>query len=209
MRQPNPRCRRTSKNNVKRNLSEDTIINFDDIKLRIYPHPDLRITCDLVKEDEFGTFELEAICQTMLSVMRNLNGLGLAANQVGINKRIFVYENTAHDEDEEEPKFEFPEIFINPQINETDNTTKGRFREGCLSFPSCYPMVDSATNYELIYYDLQGEKHVLTDDMCFGLYGAVFHHEISHLNGNTLIDRVNMMDKDKILKKMNKIREKI
>jgi peptide deformylase len=184
-------------------------MNFNDLKLRTFPHRDLETKCLDVQESEFGTFELEALCATMIEIMRELSGLGLAANQLGINKRIFVYENKAAPENAEEVEHEFPEIFINPSIKKTNNTIEMKATDGCLSFPGCYTKSTRPTNYEITYQDLEGNQHTIPDDVCCDYYGFIFHHEISHLEGKTILDYTDFVQSDKIIKRMNKLRKKL
>lgn len=178
----------------------------EDLKLRTYPHPDLAAMCEPVGDDEFGTFELEVLCGKLLTIMRSFEGLGLAANQVGVRKRIFAFENQADDGIVREG--DIPTIFINPVIVDTEDTTEKLFKEGCLSFPGAYPRITRKESFVLKYQDQLGDHHELGPDICCGLFGHAFQHEIDHLDGKTMLDRANVMEKDKIMKKVAKYRGK-
>lgn len=180
------------------------ISDFDNLALRIFPHKDLTTPCEPVTTDEFGTFDLEVLCGKMISIMKAFEGVGLAANQVGIHKRIFVFENAADDGIKRD--MAIPSVFINPEIIDTDETTSKLFKEGCLSFPGSYPHIERKQNFKMRYYDQNGEEFILGPDVCCGLLGHAFQHEIDHLDGITMLDKCNFIDKQKIRKKVNKLR---
>lgn len=180
----------------------------ENFKLRTYPHKDLATVCSPVVEDEFGTFELEIICGKLLSSMRLFNGLGLAANQVGILKRIFVFENQAEDGIERPPDIQIPEIFINPEIVLLDDTQQRLFKEGCLSFPGCFPKIMRNEYFIMKYRDQEGNNLQLGPEICCGLFGHAFQHEIDHLNGITMFEKANGIDRNKMMSSINKLRKK-
>lgn len=187
-------------------MSENIIEN--DLKLRVYPDKFLSQECQEVTSDEFGTFELSILCGKMLNVMRSFEGIGLAANQVGVTKRIFVFENRIEDGIERPTEIEIPEIFINPRIELIDESVEERFLEGCLSFPSIRTKVKRYEFFNLIYQDVDGIWHELGPEICQGLFGHAFQHEIDHLNGITMLDRIDRIEYGRIIKKVNKLRVK-
>ena len=139
--------------------------------------------------------------------MRSFEGLGLAANQVGIHKRIFVFENRAED-GIQRPDIEIPEVFINPEIIDSDKTTEKYFKEGCLSFPGAFPQVKRKEGFSIRFQDQTGERRYLGPEICCGLFGHAFQHELDHLDGLTMLDRVNPIEKNKLIKKTNKLRKR-
>lgn len=180
---------------------------MNDLKLRTYPHKDLLTKCESVPEEEFGSFELEILCGKMLTVMRTFEALGLAANQVGVHKRIFAFEHNASD-GIDRPDVEIPEIFINPEIIVLDKTIERYFTEGCLSFPGTRPKIKRQEYFALKFRNTSGDHLELGPDVCCGLFGHAFQHEIDHLDGLTMLDKADMVAKNNILKHMKKIRRK-
>lgn len=184
---------------------EDIILH--DLKLRVYPHASLSKKCDAVLE-EFGTFELEILCGKMLNIMKAFEGIGLAANQVGIFKRIFVFENGIEDGLERPADIPIPEVFINPRIEINKDTIEHSFKEGCLSFPTIYTNVKRYEFFTLHYQDIEGNHHSLGPEICNGFFGHAFQHEIDHLDGLTMLERVDKIEYGRIIKKVNKLRRK-
>ena len=178
----------------------------EPLKLRTYPHKDLSTVCEKVGEAEFCTFELDILCGKLLTTMRAFAGVGLAANQVGIHKRIFAFEKHATDNiDRKQFIDDIPEIIINPEVI-TDDCEDSKYKEGCLSFPGSYVQVTRPTGFTLHYRDTSGQHLTLGPDICCGIFGHVFLHEIDHLNGLTVMDHASFIDKNKITKKVNKLR---
>jgi len=144
-----------------------------------YPHPLLlRRTQDV---DEIGDYVLE-IVRGMLEVMYESEGVGLAANQVGMDMRLFVA-NPSND-----PEGEI--VMINPEIVAHDG--RQICDEGCLSFPEIYGKVTRARTIEVEYYDLDGKlcKIEATD-----LPARVLQHEIDHLDGVVFISKMSPGDR--------------
>jgi len=144
----------------------------------------------------------------MINVMRSFEGIGLAANQVGLNKRIFVFENRIADGIERPKNIIVPEIFINPRIELLPETVQQTFGEGCLSFPSIHTKVKRYEFFMLHYQDIDGNWYELGPEICQGLFGHAFQHEIDHLDGITMLDRVDRIEYGRIIKKVNKLRSK-
>jgi peptide deformylase len=149
-----------------------------------YPHPALRYESRPVVEiDE----KLRAIVREMFTLMYASNGIGLAANQVGIPLRFFVLNLTA---DAEKPDQE--RVFINPEIIKRHSSDENE--EGCLSFPGLYGKVRRARKIKVRAYDLQGnEVEVEADD----LLGRAIQHETDHLDGKLFIDYLGDLAKAK------------
>ena len=119
----------------------------------------------------------------MFKVMKNANGVGLAAPQVGINKRFFI----ANIDDGVD------RVFINPEIIQTSNETVVK-EEGCLSVPKFYADVSRASEVTLQFFDLTGKVHTIKAE---GLLARVIQHETDHLNGVLFIDRIPLEKKSK------------
>lgn len=156
------------------------------LKIITYPNKILRTKLDEVKI--FGTEELKKIVKEMTRIMKKYDGIGLAANQVGINAKIVVIE---FDDKTME--------FINPKIIQK-SFLKQESTEGCLSFPKISGIVNRPKNLQVQYQDISGEKHKVKIS---GLYANVFEHEIDHTNGIVFTDKIkNFSEGEKLFKKL-------
>ena len=125
------------------------------------------------------------------------NGIGLAAVQIGILKRILVVDVSAKDEKNQ------PIVLINPVIkNLSDNTSV--YEEGCLSIPETFIEIERPKICEVEYIDEKGSKKNLK---CDGLLSTCIQHEINHLDGKLIIDHLSKLKKDFIIKKISKIKK--
>ncbi|MCH2110248.1 MAG: peptide deformylase [Polyangiaceae bacterium] len=149
-----------------------------------YPHPALKSVAEPIAE---VTEEIRVLAENMAETMYLAAGVGLAANQVGILKRIFVIDCADEDAPSE------LRVFINPEITEMDG--EQMFNEGCLSFPGANEDVKRAETVRVKALDAQGEEFSLDAD---GLLAVAIQHELDHLNGVTMIDKVGKMKKRKI-----------
>lgn len=113
---------------------------------------------------------LHQLCRQMFDFMIQNNGIGLAAPQVGISKRIIVANNV---------------VLINPELVATEGEHK--FKEGCLTFPGLFLEVTRARNVTVHYQDIEGNTHEAT---VHNVAAVVVQHEIDHLNGKLFIDLV-------------------
>ncbi len=128
---------------------------------------------------------LRAIVREMFRLMYASNGIGLAANQVGIPLRFFVLNLTA---DAERPDQE--QVFINPEIIKRHSSEESE--EGCLSFPGLYGKVRRARKIKVRAYDLQSNLvEIEADD----LLGRAIQHETDHLDGKLFIDYIGTLTK--------------
>ena len=140
-----------------------------------YPHPALRYESrPVVQIDD----KLRAIVREMFDLMYASNGIGLAANQVGIPLRFFILNVTA---DATKPEEE--QVFINPEIVKRHSSEENE--EGCLSFPGLYGKVRRARKIRVQAYDLLGNSIELEAD---DLLGRAIQHETDHLDGKLFID---------------------
>ena len=143
------------------------------LPIRFYGDPVLNeVTTEI--EDIDG--RIAALAESMIETMYEAPGVGLAANQIGVQKRMFVY-----DQGDGDGAF----VVINPTIVETDG--EWTFQEGCLSVPGLSWEITRANSVHLIGYDLEGnELDIETDEY----EGRIFQHEMDHLNGMLLIERL-------------------
>lgn len=157
------------------------VLHFPDERLRNKAHPVETINADIKK-----------VSTDMLETMYDENGIGLAATQVNIQKRIVVI-------DLSEEKTE-PLILINPVITKLEG--KETMREGCLSVPDYYDTVERAENIVFNYKTLEDELVTLETD---GLLAVCVQHEIDHLNGKLFIDYLSPLKRQRLKKKLEKI----
>lgn len=157
------------------------------LDIRVYPDKILRKRAGEVKN--IGKEE-KALAKDMLEVMRSSNGVGLAAPQVGISKRIIVIEALTDDT--------LPLVLFNPRILEK----KGRssFCEGCLSVPDITSDVIRPEFIIVEAIDLKGEELRIDTG---GLLARVIQHEVDHLDGVLFIDRIGFFKRKKVLKQIS------
>ncbi|TFG95907.1 peptide deformylase [Candidatus Thorarchaeota archaeon] len=122
---------------------------------------------------EFGD-ELHQLCRAMAKVMVENNGIGLAAPQVGISKRIIIANVGI-----------VGGLLINPEIIEQDG--EYNYKEGCLTFPGLFLEVKRAQKVTVRYQEIEGKEREAT---MHNLFAVVIQHEIDHLNGKLFVDRV-------------------
>jgi peptide deformylase len=169
------------------------------LKLIIYPDPFLTKPCKLV--DSFDKELLQNV-DDMFESMRFYRGIGLAANQVGIDKKIFVMDLT---ESKSKSMNEKQYCFINPEI-EIINSEMNDFEEGCLSFPEQNVWIARPSIIKIKYFDENGNRY---EDLASDLAAVCIQHEFDHINGITMHDRVNSaFEKQAILKKAQKLKKK-
>jgi peptide deformylase len=147
------------------------------MKILNYPHPSLR-----AKARPVATIDKDVMLAAgeMLELMYKHEGLGLAAQQVGLDYQILVV-NFAGDPERKDQEV----VAINPVILEQKGAIKDR--EGCLSFPGLYQDIRRAKTVRVQAYNLQGEAFEMT---CSDLPSRVWQHEIDHLNGVLFIDKM-------------------
>ena len=140
--------------------------------------------------------EEHQLMDDMLETMYSANGIGLAAIQIGIPKRIIVMD-LSKNENKKEPRF-----FVNPIIKNKD-TLKSTYEEGCLSVPNQFAEIDRPKNCEVEYLDYYGEKKLLKAE---GLLATCIQHEMDHLEGILFIDYLSKLKKSMIVKKLSKMK---
>ena len=130
----------------------------------------------------------------MLDTMYAAPGIGLAAIQIGIPKRIIVMD-ISRNENEKKPMY-----FVNPVIKNI-NTEKARYEEGCLSVPDQFAEIERPNTCEVEYLDYNGQKQLIKAE---GLLATCIQHEMDHLEGILFIDYLSKLKKSMIIKKLSK-----
>ena len=138
--------------------------------------------------------EDQVLMDDMLETMYAANGIGLAAIQIGIAKRIIVMD-LSRDNEKKEPRY-----FVNPVIRNKDSE-KSTYEEGCLSVPNQFAEIDRPSSCVVEYLDYDGKKQILNAD---GLLATCIQHEMDHLEGILFIDYLSKLKKSMILKKLSK-----
>ena len=161
--------------------SSEKIRTADLASLQVikYPDPRLREVCTPVEAiDE----NLVRLVMGMFKLMLDSRGVGLAAPQVGVTVRLFAASPSFSPED--------LEVYINPRIIETSGTVEED--EGCLSFPQIYTKVKRSETVVVEALDLEGNTF---QETCSDLHSRIIQHEIDHLDGRLLIDRMGTVSK--------------
>ena len=143
--------------------------------------------------DKVGDEERK-LMDDMLDTMYDAPGIGLAAIQIGVPKRIIVMD-ISKDEDKKEPRY-----FVNPVIKNR-NKEKAKYEEGCLSVPDQFAEIERPNTCEVEYLDYDGKKQLLKAD---GLLATCIQHEMDHLEGILFIDYLSKLKKSMIIKKLSK-----
>ncbi len=142
--------------------------------------------------------EEQILMDDMLETMYDAKGIGLAAIQIGIPKRIIVMD-ISKDNEKNNPMY-----FVNPIIKNR-NLNLSKYLEGCLSVPDQFAEVDRPSTCEVEYLDYNGNKKILKAN---GLLSTCIQHEMDHLEGILFIDHLSKLKKSMIIKKLSKIKNK-
>ena len=146
--------------------------------------------------EKIGINEKKLI-KDLFDTMYASKGIGLAAVQVGILKRILVIDVSTKDEQKK------PISLINPEIKRISDDTSV-YEEGCLSIPETFIEIERPKICEIEYIDLDGNRKELK---CDGLMSTCVQHEINHLDGKLIIDHLSKLKKDFIIKKISKLQK--
>lgn len=158
-----------------------TILEFPDPRLRTIAQP-----VDQVDD------ELRTLIDDMFETMYEAPGIGLAATQVNVHKRVVVMDLS---EDKSEPM-----VFINPELEVLCDETD-KYQEGCLSVPGFYEDVDRPLKVKVNALDREGKPFELIAE---GLLAVCIQHECDHLNGKLFVDYLSNLKRDRIKKKLEK-----
>jgi peptide deformylase len=160
--------------------------------------------------------ELKTLVEDMFETMYDAPGIGLAAIQVGVPKRVLVIDLQPDDPDAEpvacdhdghhhhhQPTIKQPRVFVNPEILDPAEELV-TYQEGCLSVPEIYADVDRPATCRVRWQDLEGNFHEETMD---GLMATCIQHEMDHLEGVLFIDYLSRLKRQMVLKKLQKLRQ--
>jgi len=153
-----------------------------------FPDPRLRKTATpVIAVDD----ALRSLIDDMLETMYAAPGIGLAATQVDVHKRLLVADVSEHQDG--------PHVFVNPEIIEKDGVEV--MEEGCLSVPGFYERVERAGHIRMRAIGLDGESFEMDAD---GLLAVCVQHEIDHLDGKLFVDYLSSLKRDRIRKRLEK-----
>ena len=168
-----------------------TIVEVPDPRLR-------QISSPVEKVDD----EVRALIKDMFETMYAAPGIGLAAIQVGVPKRILVID-LQEPEVEDGPPIKDPRVFINPEII-THSDEEVPYLEGCLSVPDQYAEVERPDHIRARWLDENGKPH---EEQLDGLLAVCLQHEMDHLEGILFIDHLSRLKREMVLKKLAKMRK--
>ena len=168
-------------------MAVSAIIKLPDKRLRLVSEPVKRIDADI-----------RELVEDMFETQYHAPGIGLAAIQVGVAKRVVTMDLSKKEEAHE------PRVLINPEITWTSEEKATR-EEGCLSIPEYYEEVERPVQVKVKYLDLDGKAHEIEAD---GLFATCLQHEIDHINGALFIDHISKLKRDRVIKKFSKAAKK-
>lgn len=174
-------------------MAEKPIVILPDPKLRLVSEPITDITG-----------EIRTLAKDMLDSMYAARGIGLAAIQIGVPKRLVVVDlgkgpppESEEAEAEREPD---PQVFVNPEIVWRSEELSV-YEEGCLSIPDYLEEVERPARIRVAYRTLKGEYREIEAE---GLLATCIQHEIDHLDGRLFIDHISRLKRDRVIKKFTK-----
>jgi peptide deformylase len=155
------------------------------------PDKRLRLVSEPVKQIDAG---IRKLADDMFETMYKAPGIGLAAIQVGVAKRVITMDLSKKDDSHQR------QVFINPEII-WQSEKVAKYEEGCLSIPDYYEEVERPAEVKVKYLDLAGKKQELEAG---GLLATCLQHEIDHINGVLFIDHLSKLKRDRVIKKFAK-----
>ncbi len=160
-------------------------------EILVVPDPVLKLVSQPVEKVDD---ELRALMDDMLETMYDAPGIGLAAIQIGVPKRVIVMDIAGPDD----PKA--PRYYVNPEIVWASDET-APYEEGCLSIPDIYDEVERPARVKLKYLNYQGEEVVEDAE---GLFAVCIQHEMDHLEGVLFIDHLSRLKRERAVAKVKK-----
>jgi peptide deformylase len=159
-------------------------------KILKFPDQDLRI-----KAKPIETFdeELKNLTDDMFETMHSVNGIGLAATQIGVAQQVAVIDIS--------PEKNEPLVIINPKILILDSSKTEDYDEGCLSVPGFFETISRPSDIKLSYQELNGKRKEIKPE---GLLTKVVQHELDHLNGRLFVDHISELKRRRIRNKIVK-----
>jgi peptide deformylase len=161
-------------------------------EILILPDKRLRLVAEPVKTIDR---EIKTLVAEMFETMYDAPGIGLAAIQVGVPRRVVTMDLAKKEDEEKQPR-----VFINPEILWTSDE-KAIYEEGCLSIPEFYEEVERPAQVRVKYLDLEGRAQEVEAS---GLLATCLQHEIDHLNGVLFIDHISRLKRERVVKKFAK-----
>jgi peptide deformylase len=159
------------------------IIKLPDKRLRLVSEPVKRIDADIRK-----------LIDDLFATMYDAPGIGLAAIQIGVPKRVIAMDLSKKEDNHE------PQVFINAEVVWTSDET-AKYEEGCLSIPDYYEEVERPAAVKVKYLDRDGKPREIEAK---GLLATCLQHEIDHINGVLFIDHLSKLKRDRVIKKFAK-----
>jgi peptide deformylase len=163
------------------------IIKLPDKRLRLKSEPVKRIDALIRK-----------LVDDLFETMYEAPGIGLAAIQIGVPKRVVTMDLSKKEDDHK------PQVFINPELI-WKSTETSKYEEGCLSIPEFYEEVERPSQVKVKYLDVDGNEQEIE---ATGLLATCLQHEIDHTNGVLFIDYISKLKRDRIVKKFAKAAKK-
>ena len=163
------------------------IIKLPDKRLRLKSEPVKRIDAGIRK-----------LVDDLFETMYEAPGIGLAAIQIAVPKRVVTMDLSKKEDDHK------PQVFINPEVIWTSDETS-KYEEGCLSIPEYYEEVERPAQVKVKYLDIDGNEREIEAS---GLMATCLQHEIDHTNGVLFIDYISKLKRDRIVKKFTKAAKK-
>jgi peptide deformylase len=161
-------------------------------EILVVPHPVLKQVSTSVDGVDDA---LRALMDDMLETMYDAPGIGLAAVQIGVPKRVIVMDLAGKDEPPA------PRYFVNPEIVWASDDT-APYEEGCLSVPEYYDEVERPARVKLKYLNYQGEA---VEEDADGMFAVCIQHEMDHLEGVLFIDHLSRLKREQAIKKVKKL----
>ncbi len=189
-------CGATGPVRIDRGLRTAYIADMAVREIIKLPDKRLRLESEPVKRVDAG---IRKLVDDLFETMYDAPGIGLAAIQIGVAKRVVTMDLSKKDQTHE------PQVFINPEITWASADT-AKYEEGCLSIPEFYEEVERPAKVRVKYLDIDGKEHEIE---ATGLLATCLQHEIDHTNGVLFIDHISKLKRDRIVKKFAKAAKKV
>ena len=163
------------------------------------PDPRLRLVS---KPVDTVDHVVRTLIDDMIDTMYDAAGIGLAAIQVGVDKRVLIID-LQEEEDADGRPIRNPRAFVNPEILSVSDETRV-YNEGCLSIPEQYAEVERPERCQVRWLDRDGNNH---EEEMDGLLATCLQHEMDHLNGILFVDHISRLKREMLLKKLDKNRK--
>lgn len=169
---------------------------MEPLQLRFYPDPILR---QMSEEVTVFDDDLRVLAEAMIDTIRREVGIGLAAPQIGLGKRLIIALEMKDVDDSNAESF----VLVNPKVL-SKSSELWSYEEGCLSIPCVTASILRPVAIEVEYQDLDGETHRIA---AAGMFARILQHEIDHINGRLFIDYLSSAQKSLVKSKLKKLAE--